>query len=198
MLWLPKALIVSRAVIAVVIAAITYFHVNQAGLLIAALAFIGLLTDVFDGIVARRLGVATQELRSWDSNVDQFFWIVLLICTFILRQELVQEHFLWIGIILLLEVLAYLICYYRFRKPIATHTILAKVWTISLLIYMLELLLFNSNYSFWICFALGFISRIEIIWIMMRLNNWATDIPSFKNVDDINKGLEIKRNKWFN
>jgi len=45
---------------------------------IVAAMTIGLLSDIFDGIIARRLGVATPSLRRLDSQTDAAFWLAVL------------------------------------------------------------------------------------------------------------------------
>lgn len=72
---IPFLLVYSRIVIALWIGIITWMGIPNSATLIVAFMTIGLITDVLDGIVARKLGVATEKLRVWDSNVDQFFWI---------------------------------------------------------------------------------------------------------------------------
>ncbi|MBU2714491.1 CDP-alcohol phosphatidyltransferase family protein, partial [Zooshikella harenae] len=43
---------------------------------------LGFLSDLFDGIIARRLGVSTDKLRSLDSWADTLFYSCLLIIAF--------------------------------------------------------------------------------------------------------------------
>jgi len=45
----------------------------------AVILVAGLLSDYFDGVLARRLGVAREWLRRLDSTVDVIFYIFLLL-----------------------------------------------------------------------------------------------------------------------
>ncbi|NAS32181.1 CDP-alcohol phosphatidyltransferase [Flavobacteriaceae bacterium R38] len=196
---LPFLLIYSRIVIALLIGSIAYLKVENFRVLIVVLMIVGLLTDIFDGIIARKLEVSSEKLRIWDSNVDQFFWIVVIASVFYLNSIFIKENYLPILIIVALEVLAYIISYLKFKRTIATHSILAKFWTITLLIFLIDLVLnSNSNLLFLICIILGVVSRIEIIMIILSLKKWATDIPSIFLVRKINRGEVIKKNKLFN
>lgn len=196
---IPFLLIYSRILIGIIIGLFAVYKVNHHALWIVILMVTGLLTDVFDGIIARKLGVATEKLRIWDSNVDQFFWLVVIAAIFYLNLNYVKEQALWIILLLVLELVAYLVSYIKFKKSVATHSILAKFWTLSLTFFLIELCLTGSgSISFIICIALGIISRIEIIAIILCLKKWTTDVPSLWAVSKINKGIPVRKNKLFN
>ena len=195
---IPFILIFSRIVIAFVILGITFIDFSLKEVTIAALVIIGLLTDVFDGIIARKLNVSSEKLRIWDSNVDQFFWLSVIASAFYLNFSTVKPLAIPIGILLAMEGATYLISYIKFKKTIATHSILAKIWTLSLLTFLVELILYSTTNTFYICFWLGVISRGEIIGIILTLKKWATDVPSLRSARKLNRGEKIKRNKLFN
>ncbi len=195
---IPFLLIYSRIVIALVIIFLAWLKVDNYSFIITILILVGLLTDIFDGIIARKLNVSTEKLRIWDSNVDMFFWLSVIASIFYLRFELVKPHILPISILLILELLAYLISFIKFKRTIATHSLLAKLWTLTLLLFLVELILNSTSYTFVLCFVLGVISRVEIILIIATLKNWTTDVPSIFTVRKINNGQEIKKSKWFN
>jgi len=176
-------LIYSRIVIAIVIGIAVLINIPHLSAWLVALMTIGLLTDILDGIIARRVGVATEKLRVWDSNVDQFFWIVVIACVFYLNIGFILTNYLPIIIIVFLEAIAYLFSYLKFRRTVATHTYLAKIWTLTLLAFLLELTLHSqSNILFKICAFLGIVSRLEIIIIIGRLKEWTVDVPSIWSV----------------
>lgn len=158
-----------------------------------------LVTDVFDGIIARKLGVSSEKLRLWDSNVDVFFWLITISSIFYLNSEFVKGEWLPIVSLFLLELFAYIIAHIRFKKAIATHSILAKVWTVTLLFFLIDLTLHaQSHLFFWMCVVVGVLSRIEIILMMIFLKKWTSDVPSIFSVFKLNKGIDIKKNKLFN
>lgn len=196
---IPFLLIYSRILIGIFIGLLAVLKTNNPSILIVILMTLGLITDIFDGIIARKLNVSSEKLRVWDSNVDQFFWLMVIGSIFYLNITFVKENSIWISIIVLLEFICYLVSFIKFKKSIATHSILAKIWTLSLLGFLIDLVLNNtSRIPFIICIGLGIISRIEIILIIIKLKKWATDIPSILVVSKINQGIKIKKNKLFN
>ena len=70
---LPLALVGLRAACGP--ALILAEQAGAAGVTLAALVSVAFLSDVFDGILARRLGVATEALRRADTVVDTAFYV---------------------------------------------------------------------------------------------------------------------------
>ncbi|MEO9483793.1 MAG: CDP-alcohol phosphatidyltransferase family protein [Ekhidna sp.] len=196
---IPFALIYSRILIGLVIGILAIYQPEGHAIWIVGLMVFGLLTDVFDGIIARKLNVSTEKLRIWDSNADQFFWLLTISSIFYLNFTFVKENITWIALVVSLELSSYLISYLKFKKPIATHSILAKLWTLTLLWFLIDLTLNPvSQLPFILCIALGIVSRIEINLIILALKKWTTDVPSIFAVSKINRGIPIKKNKLFN
>ena len=183
----------------IIIGLLAIYKVDHYSAWIVSLMTFGLITDVFDGIIARKLNVSSEKLRIWDSNVDQFFWLVIIISVFYLNMSFVIDNIIWIGAIVLLELTSYLFSYIKFKRTIATHSILAKFWTLSLLWFLIDLTLNSTSHlPFYCCIVLGIISRVEINIIILKLNKWTTDIPSIFAVSKLNRGIKIKKNKLFN
>lgn len=198
---LPYFLLYSRLAISPVILFLAFFADSfpYSKILIVFLIIYGLLSDIFDGIAARKLKVSTEKIRRLDSSIDQVFWITVLISTSIISPVFFKTNFIKIVIVTSLETLAYAISFIRFRKEVATHAILSKIWALTLFATLLEIILSGSSpILFEVCFYLGIITRLEIISILITLKSWTNDIPSLYHAIQIRKGKEIKRNKLFN
>jgi len=195
---IPILLVYSRVLIALAIAFFSFSEVENYKEWIIGLIVLGVFSDIFDGVIARKLEVATEKLRKLDSNIDQFFWLTSVGSIGYLNFQFFKQNHLLIVIILVLEILAYLISFLKFKKTIATHTLLAKLWVLTLLAFLIDLMINNdSNLLFWICVSVGIVSRIEIITIILTLKKWATDIPSICVVSKINKGIKAKKRLLF-
>lgn len=196
---IPKALIYFRLVIGVVLLVLGITGPTDQRPLIVLLMSVGLLTDIFDGIIARRLGVSTRQLRRLDSSVDQFFFLAASAVAFFLCPAFFEFHSARLIILLASEGLAYLICLIRFRKEIATHSIGSKIWALLLFATLTQIILqCQSGVLFELCFWTGILTRLEIAAILLTLRTWTSDVPSFYHAIQLRKGREIKRNKLFN
>lgn len=174
-------------------------NVNHYKLIAIALLTIGLLTDIFDGIIARQLNVSSQKLRRLDSSIDQIFFISVAISTYIQCPDFFKNNSIKLIILLGFEGLTYLVCFIKFKKEIATHSIGAKVWTLILFATLIQIIIqCESIILFDICFWIGTLTRLEIIAIILTLKHWTNDVPSFYHAIKLRQGKEIKRNKLFN
>jgi len=196
---IPLALIVIRALFGAIILLLGMLQVTRYREYIVVLMVIGLLTDIFDGIIARRLNVSTPSLRRLDSVTDQFFWLCIIGSAYIISPEFFKANAIKIYILGGAEALTYLVSFIKFRKEVATHAITSKIWTLTLLATLIQLVLSgNSGILFDICFYLGVLTRLEIVLILLILKEWSNDVPSLYHAILLRKGKTIKRNKLFN
>ena len=96
----PLMLIYSRVLFGAAIILLGIFQPLHFRTYLITLITAGLLSDIFDGIIARRLGVSTQHLRRLDSTIDQFFWLCILAAAYIIQPEFFKDNVIKIGIIL--------------------------------------------------------------------------------------------------
>lgn len=189
----------TRLVLGFVIVFLSYFQVTSYRVIIVSLIVLGLLTDVFDGLIARRLNVSTQKLRRMDSSVDQVFWICSLITSYVICDDFFKANYLKLLIILVVEGITYAVSFIRFQKEVATHAILSKIWTLTIMGTLIQIVITcDSLLLFNICFYIGIISRLEIISILLILKEWTNDVPSLYHAILLRQGKSIKRHKLLN
>jgi len=196
---LPITLIYSRLAIGFLILFLSVLRVENYKIIAVILLSVGLLTDIFDGIIARRLNISTQTLRRLDSTIDQVFFISFACATYIQCPVFFKDNSIKLFILFGFEAMTYLVCFFKFRKEIATHSIGAKIWTLLLFATLLQIIWqCQSVVLFQICFWVGLVTRLEIIAIILILKKWANDVPSVYHAVQLSQGKEIKRNKMFN
>jgi CDP-diacylglycerol--glycerol-3-phosphate 3-phosphatidyltransferase len=195
----PHLLIYTRLLIGFVILLLSIFPVPHYSAITVTLLLVGLLTDIFDGIIARKLKVSTEKLRRLDSTIDQVFFVTVTIATWLQCPGFFKENIWWLIILISTEALTYLLCFLKFNKEIATHSIGAKIWTLLLCATLIQVMLqCQSGILFMVCFWTGIITRLEIIGIILALKAWANDVPTFYHALQLRNGKAIKRNKLFN
>jgi phosphatidylglycerophosphate synthase len=188
-----------RLFLGFVIVLLSYFRFNSFRFSIVVLIVIGILTDIFDGIIARKFEVSTQKLRRLDSTFDQVFWICTLTGAYLICPEFFRENYFKLSLVLGLEVVAYAVSYIKFKKEVATHAFLSKIWTVAIMATLIQIILScNSLILFNVCIYFGIVSRIEIIAILLTIEKWTNDVPSLYHAIQLRKGKTIKRHKLFN
>ncbi len=196
---IPLILIYTRLVLGLTIIILSIVSIRNYKEIAIILLTLGLLTDIFDGIIARKLNVSSQKLRRLDSTVDQVFFISVAIASYIQCKDFFNTNALKLTILFSIEAITYLVSFIKFRKEIATHTIGAKVWTLFLFSTLIEIIFHcKSIILFELCFWIGLFTRFEIIAIIIVLKKWTNDVPTFYHALLLRKNKTIKRNKLFN
>ena len=196
---IPIALIYARLIIGFVILLLSIVNTGHYNIWAVTLLTIGLLTDVFDGIIARRLNISTQRLRRMDSTIDVVFFVAVAAATYIQCTSFFKTNWLKLTILIASEALTYVVSFVKFRKEIATHSIGAKVWTLFLFATLVQIILqCQSGWLFDTCFWLGIVTRVEIIAIILILKKWTNDVPTLCHAIQLRHNKPIKRNKIFN
>ncbi|MCC3214593.1 CDP-alcohol phosphatidyltransferase family protein [Chryseobacterium sp. X308] len=196
---IPDILIFSRLIIGFVIVYLSFIKVENYQTIAVVLLSIGLLTDIFDGIIARYLNVSTQKLRRLDSSVDQIFFISVGLATYIQCPVFFETNVYKISILAGAEALIYVVSFLKFRKEVATHSIGAKIWALLLFGTLVQVILeCRSVVLFNLCFWVGLLTRAEIIAILLLLKTWTNDVPSVFHSIQLRKGKTIKKSKIFN
>jgi CDP-diacylglycerol--glycerol-3-phosphate 3-phosphatidyltransferase len=196
---IPIALILFRFLLAPVILSLAYFIGKESKLIIVVLMYLGLISDILDGIIARKQNISSEKLRRMDSQTDMVFWLSIGFSTWILYPGLINANAFSIVAILLMEVLCYVISIVKFGKETCSHAFLSKLWGLSLLAAFTFLIGFNyAGVPFYLAIVLGLLSHIDRILITLILPKWTHDIPSAYHAYLIRKGIPFKRNDYLN
>jgi phosphatidylglycerophosphate synthase len=196
---IPIGLIYTRLILGFLILLLSVLQISSFNVWAIVLFSVGLLTDIFDGIIARKLNVSTQKLRRLDSIVDQIFFVLIVVAIYIQDAVFFKDNLLKIIVLLSFEALTYLVCFLKFKKEVATHSLGAKLWTLFLFATLVELLANQQANLFFVwCFWIGIITRLEITAIIFTLRKWTNDVPTIYHAFQLRNGKMIKRNKLFN
>jgi phosphatidylglycerophosphate synthase len=196
---IPIGLIYLRIFIGVTLLILSLLHVPHYNIIAVVLFSAGLLSDIFDGIIARHLNISSEKLRRMDSSADQVFFILTVAATFITCPDFFYNHYIMLTVLFGTELLTYVLCFIKFRKEVATHAILSKLWTLVMFATLIQIMTTcSSGLLFNICFYVGMISRFEIIGILLLLRQWTNDVPSLYHAVLLRQGKPIKRHKLFN
>ncbi len=196
---IPIGLILFRLLLAPLILGLAYFIGESARLPIVILMYLGLISDILDGIIARKQNISSEKLRRMDSQTDMVFWLSIGFSTWILFPQLIAGNSIAIWTILGMEVACYVISLLRFKKETCTHAFLSKLWGLTLLVAFTSLIGFNhAGIPFFLAITMGLISHVDRILITLILPEWTHDIPSAYHAYLIRKGVKFKRNKYLN
>jgi CDP-diacylglycerol--glycerol-3-phosphate 3-phosphatidyltransferase len=127
------------------------------------------------------------------------FWMAIGISSWMLFPQLIKNNSLPIVFIFIMEGMCYMISFIRFGKEPCTHSFLAKLWGITLLIAFTSLIGFGTaGIPFAFAIIFGLLSHLDRILILLILPAWTHDIPSAYHALLIRKGISFRKNKLFN
>ena len=196
---IPQLLIFFRLILGPIMILLTHKFGTLIRFELVFLILLGLISDIFDGIIARKLEISSENLRRLDSQVDVVFWLCVGFCAWILHPEIIYEFRYFIVIVFLMEALTYVFSFIKFRKETCTHALLSKLWGLSLCVVFLSIIGFGyGGIAVCSCGILGIIGHLDVYLIIYFLPKWQHDIPSCYHAFLIKKGIAIKRNKLFN
>ncbi|CAG5076911.1 CDP-alcohol phosphatidyltransferase family protein [Parvicella tangerina] len=195
---IPRILLHSRWIIAIPIASLSFYRSECTDLMVFILLLYGLISDIFDGILARKFNTSTPSFRKADSIVDLVFFGSVI---FYLWYSNPQPFLVNIGLVIVIlstELTKYLVSLIRFGKMPSAHATLAKFWGLWLVIEFSLLLFRVEGMHFTIALIYGAIVHLDSLLIYLFLKQWDHDIPSCWHALQLRKGKEIKRFKIFN
>ena len=195
---IPKILLYIRLVFAVIVIILSITGSFGNNDLVLLLMYLGVITDVFDGIIARKLEISTTSFRVQDTVIDLLFYLSVLGYIASSNFQMIYDNLILIIIILSLELLMYVISMTRFRKLPSPHAILSKFWGIYIVIEFTLLLLQVEGNHFSIALCIGIFVHLDRVLIYSILKKWDHDIPSSYHALLIRGEKDIKRNRIFN
>ena len=143
----------------------------------AGLLAVGVLSDIFDGVIARRLGSVTDRLRTFDSRADVVFWLCATAAVLVLHPRLVAALWPPVAVLALMELTAHAVSFARFRKEASPHHLLSKLFGLALWALLTQLLITGTGgLVLPVAFAMGVASQLESLAIMLILPTWRCDV----------------------
>jgi phosphatidylglycerophosphate synthase len=191
---IPIFLTILRAALAPVMVTLALYHPVPMGF--AVCLVIALLSDIFDGKIARRLGIATPNLRRLDSIADSIFYVAATYCLWVLHPEIIKSNYVALILLLALELARYLIDLAKFGKEASYHMWSSKLWGLFLFSGFFAALVFGeSGYPVYLAIYWGIVADLEGFLISLILPIWKNDVPTFVHAIRIRKVLHATQKK---
>jgi len=122
---IPFTLIILRLVLGLLLLLFYWLKVDHFKWYAISFLVIGLLSDIFDGIIARKLAVSTTLLRRWDSSVDLLFFACISLVTYLSCPQFFKDNATLILILVGSEILTYIISFAKLKRKLQ-HTPLER------------------------------------------------------------------------
>jgi Phosphatidylglycerophosphate synthase len=195
---IPKLLLYSRLFFALLIITITIYPLLNSKIIVLVIMYLGIVTDVFDGLIARELNISTENFRVLDTVFDLLFYFTIFFFIISVNHHVFLDNKIVISIILFLEFLMYTISMIRFGKLPSPHAILSKFWGLYIITEFSLILCQVKGNHFFISLIIGILVHLDRVLIYILIRNWEHDVLSSYHALRIRQGRNIKRIKLFN
>jgi phosphatidylserine synthase len=173
---LPSLLIGLRFAIAPLLLVDALDH--HPGRLFVSGYIIAIFSDIFDGVIARRLGVSTPQLRQADSWADIILFLSVAISTWLVFPQVIIDFKGPLLIAVAAQLSLFSISLVKFKQLPSFHTYTAKVWGLMLLVATIGLFGFGYENTLWLAIILCWINSLEEIIMVLILPEWQCDVLS--------------------
>lgn len=150
---------------------------------------IAVLSDIFDGIVARRLKVSTPQLRQADSWADICLYVCVAISTWLVYPQVIQAFQVPLLSAIAIQLILFATSLIKFQKFPSFHTYTAKTWGLTLLAATIGLFGFGYANTLWLAIVLCWLNSLEEIVMTLLLPTWQCDILSIFHAVELRKTL---------
>jgi len=174
-LQVPALLVVFRAVLgpAMILISLRW----KSGIPLVVCIAMALFSDVFDGILARQWGVATESLRRWDTRADTSFYICVLAVILLRYPAAMERRWALIGGLIIAEVLQHVFAAIKYGRHASYHSILSKIWGLMMAAVMIALLGFGlDNWSLDLVLGWGILCNVQGLVMTLLLPTWQHDV----------------------
>jgi CDP-diacylglycerol--glycerol-3-phosphate 3-phosphatidyltransferase len=165
---------------------------QSSGWLIDILVYV-FLSDVFDGVIARRLQSVTEQLRVADSWADTSFYLCMAYAGWDLHRTLLMPFTVPLLVVLALLAVNWAAAMIKFHRVLSFHAYSSKLWGLSLFAASVALLGFSTAGAWlWAAIVVGIYGHLEGMAMILILPHWAHDvsgIPEALRLRDQESGI---------
>ena len=175
--WVPVTLTTIRFLLGPAVVVLAWN--NLPGAWIAGCALIAIVSDIYDGIIARRLRIETALLRRYDSVADTVFYLAIAWAAWRLYPQAIRDNAAILIGVFTLEIARYVFDFAKFHREASYHMFSSKLW--GLVLGAATMALFALGTSGWllrVALILGIVCNAEGLAISMVLPQWTHDVPS--------------------
>ena len=161
-----------------------------AGGWLGTIVVVALLSDIYDGILARRWGNETARLRVSDSVTDTFFYLGVLAALWIREPQVVQGNWQWFVALLGFETFRYGFDFWKFGKVASYHSYLSKLWGLVIVVAVVGVLSFGGlRWLIWVALVFGIVVNAEGLVMSLMLPRWKNDVKTLGRAWELRKKM---------
>jgi len=165
------------------------------GWALALIVLFALLSDIYDGILARRWDCETSALRVTDSIADTIFYLGVVGSLWFNDAQLLLGNWSLFASLFVLEGVRYIFDLWKFHRTASYHSYLAKVWGLVIAIAVMVVFSFNNLRSLiWIALYFGIAVNLEGLAMSLILPRWQNDVKTLATALRLRASMRAETN----
>ncbi len=195
--WIPWTMVVGRAALGPVV--VLGERCGWNGFALGAIVVTALLSDIFDGVLARRWKTDTAALRLSDTLADTAFYLCVAAAICFGMPAVWHQYRSGVLLVLGCEIVHFAFDFIKFGKPASYHSYLAKTWGLVLAVAVVVTFA-TQHVSIWMsaAVALGVLSNAETLAMSLILPVWRRDVKTLSlawriRMDLLRQQVEVKQ-----
>jgi len=161
-----------------------------AGGCLGTIVVVALLSDIYDGVLARRWGNETARLRVSDSVTDTFFYLGVLAALWIREPHVLRGNWQWLVALLGFEAFRYGFDFWKFGKVASYHSYLSKSWGLVIVVAVVGVLSFGGlRWLIWVAIVFGIVVNAEGLAMSLMLPRWKNDVKTLCRARELRRAM---------
>jgi phosphatidylglycerophosphate synthase len=151
------------------------------GFALAGIVIAALVSDIYDGLLARRWRCDTAAVRLFDSMADTVFYLCTAAALWVYQPQM-WHHYAGLFVSLLaFEAARFVLNFLKFGKPASYHSSLAKTWGLVMAIAVVGVFaLHRENALVPLSLVLGILCNLEGLLMSLVMPEWRKDIKTLR------------------
>jgi phosphatidylglycerophosphate synthase len=141
-------------------------------------------TDFIDGFFAYFFNMEGKRRAQLDTLGDILYILAGIFGFYIFETEFFLDHLIWVALITFLYLVQLLISLLRFGRPSLFHTYLAKIATVSQVIFICHMFFFTASaFIFYVAIVASLLEVIEEIIMALKIKETKENVKGFWDMD---------------
>jgi phosphatidylglycerophosphate synthase len=149
-----------------------------------------LVSDIYDGVLARRWGGETPALRLWDSVADTIFYSGVVVALWLREPEVLRGNWKLFVVLFALEGVRYVFDFWKFGKAASYHSYMAKAWGLLIAVSVVGVFSFDGlRWLIVVALVWGIVVNVEGLAMSLMLPRWKNDVKTLGRAWEMRKSM---------
>jgi CDP-diacylglycerol--glycerol-3-phosphate 3-phosphatidyltransferase len=160
------------------------------GLTLAGFVVAALVSDIYDGVLARRWGSDSAGVRLFDSMADTVFYLCTAVALWFWEPQLWRSFGGLLVLLLGMEAVRFGVDFVKFGKPASYHSYLAKLWGLVMAVAVIGVFAMHRGSALVaVALGMGILCNLEGLAMSLVMPVWKNDVKTLAEAWRVRRGM---------